>query len=90
MNSKKLANNMLILGIVLLIAAVCWWASFYGPIAHKLGTSLMRANSCLYSNGGVCAVATGIAQLTGDTPYNPILCWIGAGFAAAGALLKIS
>ena len=90
MNSKKLANNLLILGIVLLIAAVCWWVSFYGPIAHKLGTSLMRADSCLYSNGGMCGVATGIAQLAGETPYNPIVCWIGAAFTAVGAVLRMS
>ncbi|MDR3481988.1 MAG: hypothetical protein P4L91_14890 [Burkholderiaceae bacterium] len=90
MNTKKLANNLLILGIVLLIAAVCWWASFYGPIAHKLGVDLMRADSCLYSNGGLCKVAVGIAQLAGQTPYNPIVCWLGAGCAAVGALLKLS
>jgi len=90
MSSKRLANNFLLLGIVLLIAAVCWWVSFYAPIAHKLGVTLMRANTCLYSNGGMCGVAAGIAQLTGETPYNPLVCWIGAGLTAIGAVLKIS
>jgi hypothetical protein len=90
MNSKKLANNLLILGIVLLIVAACWWVSFYGPITDKLGTSLMRAQSCLYSNGGMCAIATGLAQLAGDTPYNPVICWAGAVLTTIGAVLRIS
>lgn len=91
MNAKKLANNFLILGVLLLIAAACWWAMFYGPIVHKLGGSLTRVTSCLYENGGMCGIAAGAAQLMGQSnPYNPIIGWAGAVLTAVGALMRLS
>jgi hypothetical protein len=90
MDAKKLGTSLLLLGVLLLIAAVCWWAWFYAPIAQKLDVSLGRASSCFYTNGGVCSVAKGIAQLTGKTAYSPELAWIGAVFTGIGALMKLS
>lgn len=88
MDAKKLGTALIVLGLALLIAAVCWWFSFYAPIADKLGVSLSRATSCFYSNGGICSAATGIAQIVGKTPYSPVPAWIGVIFLALGALMK--
>jgi hypothetical protein len=89
MDAKKLGTRLLLLGLLLLIIAVGWWAWFYAPIAHKLDVSLSRASSCYYSNGGICAAATTIAQLAGETPYSPVIAWIGAVLASFGVALKI-
>ena len=91
MNAKTLGTNLLILGVVLLIVAACWWAMFYGPIVHRFGGSLTRVTSCLYSQGGLCGMATGFAQIAGQSnPYNPIVCWAGAGFSLIGAVVRLS
>jgi hypothetical protein len=91
MNTKSLGTNFLILGVVLLGVAVYWWATFYGPIVHHVGSSMTRVSSCLYSQGGICGVTRGVAELVGQSnPYHPIVCWAGAVFTLLGAVLRIS
>jgi hypothetical protein len=90
MDAKKLGTSLILLGIVLMLCAVCWWWSFYAPLAHKLDVDLSRAGSCLYSNGGMCSAASGIAQLAGKTPYSPVLGWAGAIFVGLGVVMKLS
>ena len=90
MDLKKLANLLLVLGIVLLVAATAWWANFYTPIMRDLNAPLSDALDCLYSNAGACNLATGITQLLGKTPYNPTLFLIGAGASVAGVLLRLT
>lgn len=90
MDANKLGTALILLGLALVAAAACWWFSFYGPIADKLGVSLDHAASCFYSNGGVCSMATGIAQLSGKTPYSPVLAWIAAVFVVLGVLMKVA
>ena len=90
MNFKKLANLLLLAGIVLLAVALIWWANFYGPIMNELHSKLSKALDCLYSSGGACGLAAGISQIFGKTPYNPVVFWIGAGAAAAGVLMRMT
>jgi len=90
MDMKKLGTSLIFLGLVLMVCAVCWWWSFYAPLAHKLNVALGRAASCLYSNGGICSLASSVAQLTGKTPYSPVLGWVGAIFAGLGILMTFS
>ncbi len=90
MDVKKLGTSLILVGIVLLICAVYWWWTFYAPLAQKLDVDLSRASSCIYSNGGICSAVSGVAQLTGKTPYSPVLCWAGAIFAGLGILMKLS
>jgi len=90
MDAKKLGTSLILLGIVLMIAAVAWWWHFYAPLADALHTDLGHASSCLYSNGGVCSLASAAAQLSGKTPYSPVLGWAGAVFAAIGILMKLA
>jgi hypothetical protein len=91
MNTKSLGNSFLILGILLLSAAVYWWATFYGPIVHRVGGSLMRVTSCIYSQGGICSFTRGVAEFVGQSnPYHPIVCWAGAASLLIGVALRFS
>ena len=88
MDIKKLANILFISGVILVIAALFWWGSFYGDIMKGLGGKLSDAFSCLYSSEGACGLAAGIAQFAGKTPYNPAVFWVGAVSFATGSLMK--
>ncbi len=90
MDAKKLGTSLFILGIVLLIAAVFWWMSFYSPIVEQLHTDLKHASSCLYSNDGVCAIATGLSQFAGKSAYSPVVLWLGALLTVVGGLMRVS
>jgi hypothetical protein len=81
MKAKSLGNSFLVLGILLLIGAVFWWASFYGPIV----------TSCIYSQAGICGLTQNVAQFVGKSnPYNPILCWVGGASVLVGLALRLS
>ncbi|MBV8633652.1 MAG: hypothetical protein JO002_04115 [Burkholderiaceae bacterium] len=90
MDMKKLGTSLTLLGVVLMAAAIYWWWTFYAPLAHKLDVDLSHATSCIYSNSGVCSFATGIAQLSGKTPYSPVLAWAGAACAVLGILIRLA
>ncbi len=90
MDAKKLGTNLILLGLLLMVAALCWWWSFYAPLAHKLDVDLSHATSCIYSNSGVCAFATGVSQFSGKTPYSPVLMWAGSAATALGILIKLA
>lgn len=90
MDAKRLANILLLLGLATLGGAVLWWASFYGGITRELHASLSDASGCLYSSSGLCALAEGVAQLVGKTPYNPMLFWVGVVSSVAGSVLRLS
>ena len=88
MDTRKLANILLVGGLILLLAALFWWGSFYGDIMKGLGGKLSDALGCLYSSDGACGLATGIAQFAGKTPYSPALFWVGTVCFSIGALMK--
>jgi hypothetical protein len=90
MDAKKLGTNLILLGFVLIAAALCWWWSFYAPLAHKLNVDMSHATSCIYSNSGICGVATSVSQFSGKTPYNPVLLWAGAAATILGLLIKLA
>ena len=87
---KKLTDNLLLLGILITIGAVVWWVIFYSQVTSELGTDLGEAFSCLYSSEGGCGFVSGVAQMGGMTPYNPMVFWIGSGLLGLGILLNIS
>jgi hypothetical protein len=88
MDVKKLAKILVSGGLVAVIAAIIWWASFYGPIVKHLGGNLSSAYSCIYSSGGGCSIASDIAQFVGKTPYSPVLFWVGVVSCGVGVLIK--
>ncbi len=89
MDTKKLGTRLLLLGLLVLLAAAGWWAWFYAPLAHRLDVSLSHASSCFYSNDGICAMAIGVAQLSGKTAYSPVVAWFGIALTSLGVVLKI-
>ncbi len=90
MDFRRLGLLLITGGGVLVVAAVAWWLHFYAPLAQDLNVDLGRALRCLYSTSGACGLVTGVAQLGGKTPYEPMLLWIGLGALAAGILIRFS
>lgn len=90
MDTRKLADILCALGIILTVIAIAWWASFYGAIAEQTGATLGDAKSCIYSKGGPCAVVTFFSQMSGRTPYSPVVFWIGVGSVACGAIIRLA
>jgi hypothetical protein len=85
---KKLANILFYGGLILLFSALIWWWRFYGPMTKDGGAKLGDMLGCLYSNSGLCGLATGLSQLTGQTAYEPKLFWVGLVAAVVGGILK--
>jgi hypothetical protein len=77
-------------GLVLTMAAVIWWAVFYGDIIGE-GTqaSLRQAFSCLYSNRGVCGFIPGMARASGRMAYSPSLFWFGLCLLLSGLAMRL-
>ena len=90
MDVKKLAHTLVFVGLVAIMLSFFWWASFYGPIMKDLGGDLSSASSCIYSSSGGCSIASGVAQMVGKTPYNPILFWVGIVCLSVGVLVRIT
>lgn len=78
MEPRKLSKNLIFLGVVVLVGALVWWASYYSDFTREFGGNLGQATKCIVSTGGECALAAGIGELSGRMPYNPIAFWIGA------------
>lgn len=88
MDKEKLADILFIGGLFVLCIAVLWWGNFYGEIMRGLGGKVSDAFSCLYTSGGACRFASGVAQFVGKTPYNPLVFWIGTVSTCVGGLMK--
>jgi hypothetical protein len=95
---KRLGNLLMVLGGIVLAAAVIWWFSFYSSVARDIGkatgggadASISDALSCLYSSGGICSVVTGVSTLVGRTPYEPMAFWFGLAALVLGVLIRFA
>jgi len=93
---RKLGNILMIAGSVVLVGALIWWFSFYSAVARELGKAtgggadlgVLDAMSCLYSSGGICAIATVAATVVGRTAYEPMLLWFGLAGLVLGVLIR--
>ena len=96
MDFKKLGNVLMAAGAVILVAAVIWWASFYSSLARDFGqvtgvrpnAGLSDVLSCLYSSGGICALATAGGSIAGKTPYEPMLFWFALAALMLGGVIR--
>ena len=88
MDMRKLGNILFFGGLLMLIVALIWWWNFYGSAARQDGGKASDVLSCLYSSGGLCGLAKGLAQLVGKTAYEPLVFQIGAVAAVIGGVLK--
>lgn len=90
MEVKKLSQILIVIGGIITGIALIWWAAFYGEVAQEFGGNLGDALKCLFSSGGECAFVTGIAQMVGSTPYNPVVFWVGIVILGVGLILLFS
>jgi hypothetical protein len=95
---KKLGNILAAAGAVVLIGACFWWFAFYTSVVRDIGrltgggadASLSDALTCLYSSGGICALVAGASSLTGKTPYEPMMFWLGLAGLLLGLLIRFA
>ena len=98
MDFKKLGNILTAAGAVALIGAGFWWFAFYTSVVRDIGrltgggtdASLSDALTCLYSSGGICALVAGASSLTGKTPYEPMVFWLGLAGLLLGLLIRLA
>ena len=84
--------------MIVLVAAVIWWFSFYirwratsGRLTGvQAGRRRVRRLSCLYSSSGICALVSGVATLAGRTPYEPMVFWFGLAAVVLGLLIRFT
>ncbi len=76
---SKLPQILPVVGIILLIVSVVWWAQTFGVDFDHI--------KCLASSSGVCQLSK-IGGFFGSTVYNPIIFWIGLICLIAGIVLK--
>ena len=88
MNTKRLGEMLILLGIALLVVSLLWWGVFYNEVARAIGGKITDTGSCLYSNGGPCALIAGGAQMLGKFPYTPVVFWAAIGALVSGILLN--
>lgn len=93
MDTHKLAKILMSGGIALCFAALAWWGIFYLRLIKELGGTMKNigeAIPCLYSSGGPCGLVSGLAQMSGHTPYTPILFWVAVVMFIVGLVVSFS
>ncbi|WP_394778507.1 hypothetical protein [Undibacterium sp.] len=88
MNVKILANLLLLSGVLIVAAAVYWWAQFFQPILFQVGMNLSDARNCIYSTGEPCGISHSVGRILGKTPYSPYFFWAGITCFVAGIVLR--
>jgi hypothetical protein len=83
MDIKKLTQILIDFGVLIIVGAILWWATFYGHLVTR-DYNLGDFFQCLYTSSGPCGLLAGNTRL----PYNPILFWIGIIMFGAGIILK--
>jgi hypothetical protein len=77
-------------GVLVTVAAVVWWASFYGGIIGQNGQGrLVNALTCVYSSRGVCGFVSGTARQAGRLAYSPTIFWFGICLLLSGAAMRL-
>ena len=77
-------------GLVVTVAAIIWWAVFYGNIIGEGAQATLRqAFSCLYSNRGVCGFIPGMTRASGRLAYSPSLFWLGVCLLLSGMAMRL-
>jgi len=81
---RRLSLLAIVIGLVLVVAALLWWGFFYRSIG--LGVAL----SCLYARGGSCDFIRHVAAEAGRAAYTPALFRLGVVALAGGSLARVA
>jgi hypothetical protein len=77
-------------GLLVTLAALGWWASFYGDVIGREGQgSLANAISCLYSRSGICGFIPSMAHEAGKMAYSPAVFWLGISLLLSGVATRL-
>ena len=88
MSVKRLANVLMISGLIVTAVALWWWQDFFRQVADTTGTSLTEFTECLYRSTLTCDV-TGVAgSIFGLESYEPAVLWVGGSLFAVGLVLR--
>ena len=90
---RKLALITLAAGALITTAAIVWWEMFFTKVVNPLvgpGGSWTSVMQCLWSDGGDCALILRLYRLTGGTPYDPAIFWIGISGMIIGLVLLLT
>jgi hypothetical protein len=81
---RRLSELAIVSGLVIVLAALVWWARFYGPIG--LGATV----ACLYARSGTCDFIRHVAAEAGRVAYSPTLFRLGAVSLAGGVVARLA
>lgn len=70
-------------GVLVTLISVVWWGFTFGQMAADLSTGFNNALTCLYSSGGLCGFAGGLAGVS----YEPAVFWVGVALLMSGLVL---
>ena len=85
--AQRLVRLYILLGSVLCLAAVAWWAVLFSVVGKQMNTPLAETWSCLVAVSAYCNTFRGLIWLRGITPYEPLLLWLG--LAIVGITLSL-
>lgn len=80
-------------GALITVAAITWWAMFYSEVINPLvgpGKNLASVVHCLWSSPSDCTFLSSLYGLTGGTPYDPSIFWIGISGIVIGLVLYLT
>ena len=78
-------------GLLVTLAALAWWASFYADVVGRDGQgSLANAVACLYSRSGICGFIPSMAHEAGKMAYSPSLFWLGISLLLSGVAVRLA
>lgn len=77
-----------IIGLVLLVLGLFWWAVVFYFVAQQTGDSMTSFVSCTVVSGEHCNFYRAMAWLNGMNPYEPGVMWSGIALLTAAKLSK--
>ena len=82
--NNTLGYMLMVGGAMLTVAAMVWWGYVY---INGMEAKVSEAIGCLFVSSGECAVANGLVELGGHTPYNPVVFWVGLVVLVIGTIM---
>ncbi|MGD9912868.1 MAG: hypothetical protein AB7S80_02215 [Rhizobiaceae bacterium] len=91
-----LSRLLVILGFIVIIAAIGWWYVFYNALIEQAGlaglpgVSVTDLSFCIYTMGPECSAGPfGHLMEGGVPPYKAIAFWAGVAAIVIGVVMKV-
>ena len=87
---RRFSLLLLVSGVGALIAAVLWWFLFWRAVVARLGGNITDALPCLaIENSTYCSAINLVSDISGKTPYEPALLWVGFLALLLAAIIRL-